>query len=160
MSLENQQLKSLRSSGAQAMCQRIKEEPRFSQYFKRGGGVDPGNYRQLSAWDLGKSWKNIINHYICKHLETNRMSTKRQHGYIIKRSSQINLIAFFDNMTKLVHQGNAVYCTDNPRVLMATRTRIFAIAKKCGCKTQCHVTASLSNDNADSPGCHCIPKMG
>ena len=38
----------------------------------------------------------------------NKLITRSQHKFVKNRSCQTNLIAFFDKVTKLVDQGNAV----------------------------------------------------
>lgn len=43
-----------------------------------------------------------------EHLETNKVIIRIQYGFVKNRSHPTNLIAFFDEVTRLVDQKNAV----------------------------------------------------
>uniref|UniRef100_A0A2D4KL59 Reverse transcriptase domain-containing protein n=1 Tax=Micrurus paraensis TaxID=1970185 RepID=A0A2D4KL59_9SAUR len=50
----------------------------------------------------------MIKKQICQHLETSKVITSSQHGFVKNRSCQTNLISFFNIVTKLVDQQNTV----------------------------------------------------
>lgn len=52
--------------------------------------------------------QKIIKQWVFEHLETNRVIIRIQHGFVKNKSHHTNLIAFFDDVTRLVDQKNAV----------------------------------------------------
>lgn len=55
---------------------------------------------------LGKSLKD--NQALGLQVFRNKVMTRRQHGFVKNRLCQTNIIAFFDNVIRLVDQDNAV----------------------------------------------------
>lgn len=77
--------------------------------FKKGKKDDPNNYRPVSLTSIpGKILEKIIKESICRHLERNDVINNTQHGFLKHKSCQTNLISFFDRVTSLVDEGNAV----------------------------------------------------
>uniref|UniRef100_A0A670HPH4 Gypsy retrotransposon integrase-like protein 1 n=1 Tax=Podarcis muralis TaxID=64176 RepID=A0A670HPH4_PODMU len=77
--------------------------------FKKGKREDPNNYRPVSLTSIpGKILEQIIKQTVCEHLERNVVITNSQHGFLKNKSCQTNLISFFDRITTLVDEGNAV----------------------------------------------------
>uniref|UniRef100_A0A670HWE4 Reverse transcriptase domain-containing protein n=1 Tax=Podarcis muralis TaxID=64176 RepID=A0A670HWE4_PODMU len=77
--------------------------------FKKGKREDPNNYRPVSLTSIpGKILEQIIKQTVCEHLERNAVITNSQHGFLKNKSCQTNLISFFDRITSLVDEGNAV----------------------------------------------------
>uniref|UniRef100_A0A670JXF3 Reverse transcriptase domain-containing protein n=1 Tax=Podarcis muralis TaxID=64176 RepID=A0A670JXF3_PODMU len=77
--------------------------------FKKGEREDPNNYRPVSLTSIpGKILEQIIKQTVCEHLERNAVITNSQHGFLKNKSCQTNLISFFDRITSLVDEGNAV----------------------------------------------------
>uniref|UniRef100_A0A670HT18 Reverse transcriptase domain-containing protein n=1 Tax=Podarcis muralis TaxID=64176 RepID=A0A670HT18_PODMU len=77
--------------------------------FKNGKREDPNNYRPVSLTSIpGKILEQIIKQTVCEHLERNTVITNSQHGFLKNKSCQTNLISFFDRITSLVDEGNAV----------------------------------------------------
>ena len=77
--------------------------------FKKGKKEEPGNYRPVSLTSIpGKILEKIIKQSLCKHLESNAMITRSQHGFVKNKSCQTNLITFFDQVTSQIDRGKAV----------------------------------------------------
>uniref|UniRef100_A0A670KJT9 Reverse transcriptase domain-containing protein n=1 Tax=Podarcis muralis TaxID=64176 RepID=A0A670KJT9_PODMU len=77
--------------------------------FKKGKREDPNNYHPVSLTSIpGKILEQIIKQTVCEHLERNAVITNSQHGFLKNKSCQTNLISFFDRITSLVDEGNAV----------------------------------------------------
>uniref|UniRef100_A0A670K9H8 Reverse transcriptase domain-containing protein n=1 Tax=Podarcis muralis TaxID=64176 RepID=A0A670K9H8_PODMU len=77
--------------------------------FKKGKREDPNNYRPVSLTSIpGKILEQIIKQTVCEHLERNAVITNSQHGFLKNKSCQTNLLSFFDRITTLVDEGNAV----------------------------------------------------
>uniref|UniRef100_A0A670KF32 Reverse transcriptase domain-containing protein n=1 Tax=Podarcis muralis TaxID=64176 RepID=A0A670KF32_PODMU len=77
--------------------------------FKKGKRENPNNYRPVSLTSIpGKILEQIIKQTVCEHLERNAVITNSQHGFLKNKSCQTYLILFFDRITSLVDEGNAV----------------------------------------------------
>uniref|UniRef100_A0A8B9BE17 Reverse transcriptase domain-containing protein n=1 Tax=Anser brachyrhynchus TaxID=132585 RepID=A0A8B9BE17_9AVES len=77
--------------------------------YKKGQKVDPGNYRPVSLTSVpGKLMEQIILSVIMRHLQGNQAIRPSQHGFMKGRSCLMNLISFYDKVTRLVDEGKAV----------------------------------------------------
>jgi len=77
--------------------------------YKKGQKEDPGNYRPVSLTSvLGKVMEQIILSAITQHVQDNQVIRPSQRGFIKGRSCLTNLISFYDKMTCLVDEGEAV----------------------------------------------------
>ncbi|XP_070619981.1 polyadenylate-binding protein 4 isoform X1 [Erythrolamprus reginae] len=76
---------------------------------KKGKKTDPGNYRPISLTSIpGKILEKITQKQLIHFLETNKIISNSQHGFIRNKSCQTNLISFFNTITKSVDQRNSV----------------------------------------------------
>ncbi|XP_070610299.1 uncharacterized protein, partial [Erythrolamprus reginae] len=76
---------------------------------KKGKKTDPGNYRPISLTSIpGKILEKIIKKQLTHFLETNKIISNSQHGFIRNKSCQTNLISFVNTITKSVDQCNSV----------------------------------------------------
>lgn len=82
--------------------------------FKKGDKSDPSNYRPVSLTSvLSKVMETIVRENIMKHMESNKLFSKRQYGFLPGRSTVLQLIQVLDMWTESVDKGCAVdvaYC--------------------------------------------------
>ena len=77
--------------------------------FKKGRKDDPGSYRPISLTSVsGKVMEQIISGTIMDQLKVNQGIRPSQHGFTKGRSCLTNLISFYDKVTQLVDEGQAV----------------------------------------------------
>ena len=77
--------------------------------FKKGRKDDPGSYRPISLTSVpGKVMERIISGTIMDQLKVNQGIRPSQHGFTNGRSCLTNLISFYDKVTRLVDEGQAV----------------------------------------------------
>ena len=77
--------------------------------FKRGRKDDPGSYRPISLTSVpGKVMERIISGTIVDQLKVNQRIRPSQHGFTNGKSCLTNLISFYDKVTRLVDEGQAV----------------------------------------------------
>ena len=77
--------------------------------FKKGQKGDPGSYRSISLTSVpGKGMEWIISGAITDQLKVNQRIRPSQHGFTNGRSCLTNLISFYDKVTRLVDEGQAV----------------------------------------------------
>ena len=77
--------------------------------YKKGCREDPGNYRPVSLTSVpGKIMEQIVLREITRHMQVNRGIRPSQHGFTKGRSCLINLISFYDPVTRVVDEGKAV----------------------------------------------------
>ncbi|KAJ7428118.1 RNA-directed DNA polymerase from mobile element jockey-like protein [Willisornis vidua] len=70
---------------------------------------DLGNYRPVSLTSVPiKVMEQIILRMVTWHIQDNQGITPNQHGFKRGRSCQTNLICFYDQVTHLVDENNAV----------------------------------------------------
>ncbi|CAM4533257.1 unnamed protein product [Lepidochelys olivacea] len=77
--------------------------------FRKGKEEDPGYYRPASLTSVpGKIMEQLLKESILKHLEERKVIRNSQHGFTKGKSCLTNLIAFYDEITGSVDEGNAV----------------------------------------------------
>ena len=77
--------------------------------YKKGCKEDPGNYRPVSLTSVpGKVMEQIILGEITWHVCGVQGIRPSQHGFMKGRSWLINLISFYDWVTRLVDEGKSV----------------------------------------------------
>uniref|UniRef100_A0A493TS15 Reverse transcriptase domain-containing protein n=1 Tax=Anas platyrhynchos platyrhynchos TaxID=8840 RepID=A0A493TS15_ANAPP len=77
--------------------------------YKKGWRVDPGNYKPVSLTSVPrKLMEQIILSVITRHLQGNQAIRPSQHVFMKGRSCLMNLIFFYDKVTCLVDEGEAV----------------------------------------------------
>jgi len=79
--------------------------------FKKGSKDNPANYRPVSFTSaVGKLLERILRDRIYSHLEINGRTSERQHGFVKGRSCLTNLIKFFEEVTKMIDEGQGSGC--------------------------------------------------
>jgi len=77
--------------------------------YKKGWKEDPGNYRPLSLTSvLVKIMERFTLSALTQHVKDNQGIRPNQYGFMQVRSCLTNLISFYDQVTCLVDEGNAV----------------------------------------------------
>uniref|UniRef100_A0A493T6L3 Reverse transcriptase domain-containing protein n=1 Tax=Anas platyrhynchos platyrhynchos TaxID=8840 RepID=A0A493T6L3_ANAPP len=77
--------------------------------YKKGRRTDPGNYRPVSLTSVpGKLMEQILLRVITQHLQGKQAIRPSQHGFMKGRSRLMNLISFYDKVTRWVDEGRAV----------------------------------------------------
>ncbi|GAB0179859.1 mitochondrial enolase superfamily member 1 [Grus japonensis] len=70
---------------------------------------DPGNYRPVSLTLVpGKVMEQIVLGAIMQHIQHNQVIRPSQYGFMKGKSCLTNLISFYDKMTHLMDEGEAV----------------------------------------------------
>jgi hypothetical protein len=74
--------------------------------FKKGAKTEPGNYRPVSLTSVCcKVLESIIKDGVMKHLETNKLLSRSQHGFMPGRSCTTNLLETLEFLTGAVDGG-------------------------------------------------------
>ena len=74
--------------------------------FKKGKKSSPGNYRPVSLTSvICKLMESLVRDHIVKHMNTNSLFTKYQHGFMEGRSCSTNLLATLDVWSDAVENG-------------------------------------------------------
>ena len=74
--------------------------------FKKGSKTDPANYRPISLTSVVvKLFERIIKEGIMAHLIVNKLINPSQHGFMPKRSTTTNLVAYLDYVTGHLDTG-------------------------------------------------------
>ena len=77
--------------------------------FRKGWKDDPGRYRPISLTSVpGMLMEWIISGTIMDQLKVNQGIRPSEHGFTNGRSCLTNMISFYDKMTRLVDEGQAV----------------------------------------------------
>ena len=74
--------------------------------YKKGSRSDKEHYRPVSLTSVPyKIMENIIKEALSKFLETNTIFCKKHHGFTRGRSCLTNLLATFENWTRILDEG-------------------------------------------------------
>ncbi|CAM1307199.1 ARSA (predicted) [Pycnogonum litorale] len=77
--------------------------------FKKGSRLSPNNYRPVSlTCILCKVMEKIVREEVMKHLQTNDLISKHQHGFVKGRSCNTQLLEAMDTWTELLDSGSSV----------------------------------------------------
>lgn len=77
--------------------------------FKKGNRNTVSNYRPVSLTSvICKLIETLIKRSLAEHLERHSLLNKSQHGFLPKRSCLTNLLEFFDDITKILDEGDPV----------------------------------------------------
>ena len=78
--------------------------------FKKGDKTDPGNYRPVSlTCVICKIMESIIYDIIINHLIINKLLTKRQYGFIRKRSASIQLLTILELWNNTLDENGIIH---------------------------------------------------
>ncbi|KAM9591097.1 uncharacterized protein ACIBXB_006040 [Morphnus guianensis] len=79
--------------------------------YKKGRREDPGNYRLVSLISIpGNIMEQFILSVLTWHVQDNQGIRPSQHGFMKGRSCLTNLISFYDQVTRLVDEGEGCGC--------------------------------------------------
>ena len=74
--------------------------------FKSGSKGEPINYRPISLTSVVvRIMERILKGKILLHLKSNKLINPSQHGFLPKRSTSTNLVAYLDYLTKKLDEG-------------------------------------------------------
>ena len=77
--------------------------------FKKGKKDDPGNYSLVCLTSIpGKVMEQLILGAVSRHIKDKRVIRDSQHGFTKRKSCLINLIAFYEDITRWINNGKAV----------------------------------------------------
>ena len=77
--------------------------------FKKGSKSDVSNYRPVSLTSIAcKMFESIIKDKITSYMDTKNLINDSQHGFRQKRSCTTNLITYWDHLTQIIEEGDAV----------------------------------------------------
>ena len=89
------------------------KEAQVTPLFKKGEKISPGNYRSDSLTSvICKVTEGIVRDSLLDHLNSNKLLSGRQHGFVSGRSCGTDLLATLDYRTSLLDSGsslNAIY---------------------------------------------------
>ena len=77
--------------------------------FKKGKKQDPSNYRPVSLTSVtSKVMESIVRDHLLEHLTATEQLTKAQHGFLPRHSCVTQLLATFEDWTRLLENGEPV----------------------------------------------------
>ena len=77
--------------------------------FKKGSRNKPKNYRPVSLTSVVcKLLKTLIRYHMVECIVKHKLINTSQHGFLKARSCLTNLLYFFEEITKWVHDGSPV----------------------------------------------------
>ena len=77
--------------------------------FKKGNRTDAANYRPVSLTSVVcKVMESLIKQQLVRHLESNNMISKHQHGFRKGRSCLTNLLETFEEWTTALDEGHGI----------------------------------------------------
>ena len=87
----------------------IWKKANVSAIFKKGEKKNPGKYRPISLTSVPcKLLEKIIRDKIVKHMTDNDLFSKAQHGFIKGKSCVTQLLAFLEDITQAIDNGEDV----------------------------------------------------
>ena len=85
------------------------KQSKVTALHKKGDKSNPGNYRPISLTAIcSKVLESIVRDAIMKHLETQRLLSECQHGFVGQRNCTTNLLESLDNWTSALDSGKCV----------------------------------------------------
>jgi hypothetical protein len=119
--LHPRSLKELAKSLTKPLCIIFKQSPRLkmipkewkkatiSAMFKKGNRSMAGNYRPVSLTSVVcKLLEKIIREHIIKNMKVNKLFSKKQFGFISRRSTSLQLLEVLDKWTEAIDKGTDV----------------------------------------------------
>ena len=77
--------------------------------YKKGSKVEPANYRPISLTSvIVKVMERTLKERMMNHLLTNNLIKASQHGFLPKKSTATNLVAYLDYVSKELDKGQPV----------------------------------------------------
>ena len=87
------------------------KQANVSAIFKKGDSKDPSNYRPVSLTSIVcKTMEKIIRDHLVTHMTRNNFFSKKQFGFMSKRSTVLQLLNVIDEWSEALDQGNNVDC--------------------------------------------------
>jgi hypothetical protein len=78
--------------------------------FKKGSRVEASNYRPVSLTStVSKVLEGCVKDALMHHLNSNRLLSENQHGFVPNKSCTTNLLESFDYITVNIEMKNGVY---------------------------------------------------
>ena len=77
--------------------------------YKSGPKGEPVNYRPISLTSVVvRVMERIVKEKMLMHLKTNQLINPSQHGFLPRKSTSTNLVAYLDYVTKKLDDGQPV----------------------------------------------------
>ena len=77
--------------------------------YKSGSKAQPINYRPISLTSvIVRVMERVLKERMLHHLKTNQLINPSQHGFLPKKSTSTNLVAYLDYLTKNLDEGQPV----------------------------------------------------
>jgi len=118
--------------------------------YKKGDKQQPSNYRPVSLTSIVvKLLETLIREVIMEHMQTNKLFSKKQYGFIPGRSTVLQLLTVLDHWTEILDQGgevDVVYCDFQkafdkvPHRRLLSKTKNYGIRGKVFKWIECYLT--------------------
>ena len=87
------------------------KEARISVIYKKGNKALASNYRPVSLTSvLCKVMERLIRDQLLDHFNKNKLFTNKQYGFIVGRSTSLQLIRVLEEWTDAIDNGQGVDC--------------------------------------------------
>ena len=85
------------------------KEANVTAIFKKGSKNSPSNYRPVSLTCIAcKLVETVVRNAIYNHMVKNNLFSKKQFGFLSKRSTTLQLLTVLDHWTKILDEGSSV----------------------------------------------------
>ena len=87
------------------------KKAQITPIYKKGDRKLPGNYRPVSLTCIAcKIFESLIRNKIMEHIETNKILSERQYGFVNGRSAVLQMMTVLDDWTNTLDRSNEIDC--------------------------------------------------